>query len=67
MEKMLKSHFPLVVSVTLTNNFATGFSITQYIISHAAAKDIPIAHPITPPKWAKMRKSKEVKIKLVNN
>ena len=39
----------------LVNNFATGFSVNQYMISQAAANDIPIAHPITPPKFAKIR------------
>ena len=30
------------------------------MISHAAATDIPIAHPITPPKLAAIRKSHEM-------
>ena len=61
--------FVLLVRVTLyfTINFTTTFSVIQYMISHAAATVIPIAHPITPPKWARMRKRKEVKIELMNN
>ena len=30
------------------------------MISHAAATDIPMAHPITPPKLAAIRKSHEI-------
>ena len=30
------------------------------MISHAAATDIPIAHPITPPKFAANRRSHEI-------
>ena len=30
------------------------------MISHAAATDIPIAHPITPPKLAAIRKCHEI-------
>ena len=65
----LYRYFVLLVRVTLyfTINFTTTFSVIQYMISHAAATVIPTAHPITPPKWARMRKRKEVKIELVNN
>ena len=32
------------------------------MISHAAATDIPIAHPITPPKFAKIEYNHEIKV-----
>ena len=43
--------FPFVASIHLTN----GFNVIQYIISHAAATDIPIAQPIIPPNIALVR------------
>ena len=68
-KKALYKYFVLPVRVTLylTINFTTTFSVIQYMISHAAATVIPIAHPITPPKWAEMRKSKELKVEFQHN
>ena len=32
------------------------------MISHAAATDIPMAHPITPPKFAAIRRSHKINL-----